>query len=463
MRGAARPGRPGRRRRHRRHGRHRPVRDGHRCGRRRPVVAEALDVSWNFSRYRTGGCDSDAELTGLFPLTAGTAAKFGAPDRCDAQAEIRAAARAVLAGEEVPVASRPDATGPYAPMIGGWSAMPWALGGDAGTIARRGPFTDWSPSAACDAAIGTWLAAAVAAGVPAHGDPSSALAAARGNPRTAPACQSPSARAFDERAGLLAAASAGSEDPTDGSPTGEELDRVREQAPLPDALTAPLADDPAGDDTLAPAPAYSRLATYLGGRAADLAPGGAEPGTDAVVARLAPTSKTIASGGRSAGLGTSVTFPTADASVDYAVYYGGIRPQWATFGTKVGVVGQVVGDGGAGFALGGDASVVIAAAKKWLGTPYSWGGGGADGPSRGTPGREHRRVRLLGPDRVRLRAGRVQDRGYTVPQESAGVAVSGGIEAAQPGDLSSGAPPATTSRSTSAGARSSTPPTPATS
>ncbi|PZG17701.1 hypothetical protein C1I98_38590 [Spongiactinospora gelatinilytica] len=31
----------------------------------------------------------------------------------------------------------------------------------------------------------------------------------------------------------------------------------------------------------------------------------------------------------------------------------------------------------------GNASTAIAAASRWLGTPYSWGGGGLDGPTRG--------------------------------------------------------------------------------
>ena len=53
---------------------------------------------------------------------------------------------------------------------------------------------------------------------------------------------------------------------------------------------------------------------------------------------------------------------------------------------------------------------VIKRAGSQMGVPYSWGGGTLDGPEQGRRRRrQHHRLRLLGPDAVRLRRGRRAD------------------------------------------------------
>lgn len=389
------------------------------------LVNEALDVSFVFSRHLTDQCDNARPLTGLFPLTAATAAKFGATDRCDPQSDIRAAARALLAGESTNITDRSTAAGPYAPMIGGWANMPWALGRDAAVLSKRGPVVDWMSNASCDAAINAWLAAAVAKGVPTKGDLASFVAAVPGNPLASKACASPSPSSFAGQAALLAEA-AGDQLAAPATDLGEA-----EPAPAPTVPTIDLGDL----ETAKRSSAYARLAAHFSNLGADTGREPAQAGTDSIVARLSPTGKTVPAGPRSQGTSSTFAFPTGPAALDYAVNYGGIRPQWDTFGTEVGVVGQIVGDAGAGFGTGGDASVVIAGAKKWLGTPYSWGGGDASGPTKGVD----QGANTVGFDCSGLTEYAFAQAGYKIggvtgEQEKKGVPVKS-LADAQPGDL----------------------------
>lgn len=130
------------------------------------IIFEALNVAWLYSEWGSAACDPAAELAGVFPLTATVFDTYkptdpSAADRCDPTANITAAARAFAAGETIKpgersgeakaIGDRSPASGPYTPMIGGWWAMPWALG-DAATLDRflqAGPGSAWAPSAAC--------------------------------------------------------------------------------------------------------------------------------------------------------------------------------------------------------------------------------------------------------------------------------------------------------------------------
>jgi hypothetical protein len=94
--------------------------------------------------------------------------------RCDVAANTRAAVSAFIAGEQVQpgelvgdrgaVGDRTDEQGPYAPMLGGWRAMPSALGGPAGIddFAKNGPATTWAPDSSCAGEFDLWVSAAAA-------------------------------------------------------------------------------------------------------------------------------------------------------------------------------------------------------------------------------------------------------------------------------------------------------------
>jgi cell wall-associated NlpC family hydrolase len=61
----------------------------------------------------------------------------------------------------------------------------------------------------------------------------------------------------------------------------------------------------------------------------------------------------------------------------YALTVGGTAPSTTTQSTS-----QLTSSGGAGGG-GTGAPGMVTQAARWLGTPYSWGGGGVNGPSRG--------------------------------------------------------------------------------
>jgi hypothetical protein len=101
-------------------------------------------------------------------------------------------------------------------------------------------------------------------------------------------------------------------------------------------------------------------------------------------------------------------------------------------------MGKVAVGGTAGamaMGAGGDAATVIAAARRWLGTPYSWGGGGPAGPSKGID----RGAGTIGFDCSGLTQYAMAAAGYTIggttrEQIDDGTAVAG-VAQAQPGDL----------------------------
>jgi len=77
--------------------------------------------------------------------------------------------------------------------------------------------------------------------------------------------------------------------------------------------------------------------------------------------------------------------PWQTRALDWAVFYGGVAPEWSTFGVR-GATMQLVASVDTVAAWGTanqKVTVVINAAKTALGLPYSWGGGTPAGPSRG--------------------------------------------------------------------------------
>jgi len=155
------------------------------------VLREALTVAWAFSQWGTAmpGCSTDtngvvavtpgtAESTpvGFFPLSQAMFAEFTpnpAADRCDKSANVTAAARAFAAGESIEpgkrrdsgaLGDRSDDNGPWNKAIGGWAAMPWALGADLATLPTVGPLsiesTKFTPTKECSTDVAAWVEAA---------------------------------------------------------------------------------------------------------------------------------------------------------------------------------------------------------------------------------------------------------------------------------------------------------------
>lgn len=150
------------------------------------VIREALTVAWSYSQWGTvlPGCTTDAQgvttvtvadetPAGFFPLTKKVFDEFNTvPEvtRCDKSANVVAAARAFAAGETIEagkkrdsgvIGDRTDKLGPWNKALGGWSAMPWALGADYGKIPTEGPLsvesTKFTPSEKCKTDVASWV------------------------------------------------------------------------------------------------------------------------------------------------------------------------------------------------------------------------------------------------------------------------------------------------------------------
>jgi hypothetical protein len=155
------------------------------------ALREALTVSWAFSQWGTvmRGCAidtngivtvtaADAVPAGFFPLTKAVFDEFNTtPEahRCDKAANVAAAARAFAAGETIepgkrrdssPIGDRTDDAGTWNKAIGGWAAMPWALGADLDTLPEVGPLsiesTKFTPTKECSTDAAAWVESASA-------------------------------------------------------------------------------------------------------------------------------------------------------------------------------------------------------------------------------------------------------------------------------------------------------------
>lgn len=148
------------------------------------VIAEAQEAAWNFSSWDADTCDPDARYAGIFPLrerqfldhrpahlrfiepaqpmldSAGEPLldADGKPrrkerDRCDAEANIAAAARAYLSSASVPPEDRPRDGGPWQPLVDGWSALPVVLGPEPERFYMSGPTPQLRVDAECTAGL----------------------------------------------------------------------------------------------------------------------------------------------------------------------------------------------------------------------------------------------------------------------------------------------------------------------
>jgi len=108
-------------------------------------------------------------------------------------------------------------------------------------------------------------------------------------------------------------------------------------------------------------------------------------GLTSMVDRLSLHLSTIPAAPRQAVADLLPADPWQTRALDWAVFYGGVAPEWSTFGVRgttmqlVAAVNTVAAWGTANQKV----TVVINAAKTALGLPYSWGGGTPAGPSRG--------------------------------------------------------------------------------
>ena len=155
------------------------------------VVKEALTVAWAHSKWGTGplpGCTlsttgasvvqaSATTPAGLFPLTEAVFKEFfpnfaDSPqaNRCDMAANVVAAARAFAAGETIEpgqkrdsgvIGDRTNGKGPWNKALGGWMAMPWALGTEISQLVTVGPLsvesTKFSPTKECATLVSSWV------------------------------------------------------------------------------------------------------------------------------------------------------------------------------------------------------------------------------------------------------------------------------------------------------------------
>lgn len=418
------------------------------------LIAEAKAVAWGASQYGQAACDTAADTAGVFPLTAQEAADAGLVDRCDPAGNIAAAARIVLSGETSKVWERDTTAGAFAPMLGGWSGIAAALGPDLDRFTAAGPPGSWEPPGICYPALEEYVLSVAApgsalaelAGADQMPEDTTAYTQAAGawpdSVRTA--CTGGSeadwaAAASTVAAGLLGTGgisptrSGHDQDPAAPEPVGGEIDV--DSVP-PEAVGAgpgtsvPLTGpDPA---------ALAGAAVWFSWVAAQQSATPAEPavaGQHSLVLRLSPT-------GHVPAIGPVSVQPVTPSAwtvrvTEWALFYGGLVRPFDTFGTRTGsLLASLTGTGGTYGALAADAAtqaqVVISAAKAYLGTPYSWGGGGPTGPSAGTSG-------IVGFDCSGLteyafaQAG-YQIGGWTGAQKDQGTPVAS-LGEAQPGDL----------------------------
>lgn len=411
------------------------------------LLAEARQVAWAASKFDNSTCDESAEYAGIFPMTAAQAASVNGVSRCDPQDNIRAAAALVLAGEAVPVAQRSTAGGPYAPMLGGWAAFPAALGQDATLLAVIGPRAEWSLTDACQAVLEPFVKAVAAPGsamatyadttyaVTATTMPDYLTASALSGQRDAvladPACANATTTDLYSAAARLAEGLV-------ASVPGLELTRpgdAQEATGAATTVSAEAVTSPAAWDPLA----MSGSARAFAAAAQAPTSTAAVWGQDSVLGRLATSAHLIETAPSSDFTPSTTATSWMVQATEWAIFLGGLFPGQDTFTTRIGSLQSSLAGTGMVVAGTGSASVqaqaVIEAAKAFLGTPYSWGGGGPAGPSTGIASGAN----IVGFDCSGLTEYAFAKAGYAIGgttsvQSKVGEAVAS-LDEAQPGDL----------------------------
>lgn len=166
------------------------------------LADEAISVAAIYSRLGEAACNDGAAHAGVFPLTAANMAntKVGDLDnldRCDAEDNILVAAKMLVDGEAEPVKKRSTSQGKFAPMLGGWAAMPWVMNGTTAAFAKAGPIQPWNPNNECVAVMQAWVVEKTAAGSPLNNNalvnnPAALNTLISGAPAKDPRCGAPS-------------------------------------------------------------------------------------------------------------------------------------------------------------------------------------------------------------------------------------------------------------------------------
>lgn len=425
------------------------------------LLAEAKAVAWASSRYGEAQCSETDATAGVFPLTAEAAASVGVAERCDQQQNIRAAAQLVIAGESIELKDRKSPAGPFGPLVGGWANIPAALGPDFALFPVVGPRTTWNPSEQCAALIDTYVVAAAGAGSPfadlARAEarpletakyeehlgpwPASASSACSGATPTdlaAHAVVAAQAHLTDQPGVIVSRDDEGplvEAPPTQGH---QDADLAEEDAPLPQlAGGGPGFSVGRSPAAITDTQALLGLAAWFNWEAQE-APVATPAvfGVHSAVQRLSTTGNPAAIGPVSTGPQFAAT-PWTTRVTEWAIFYGGVTRPYDSHGERTGsLVASLTGISGQYAAVAGDASTqaatIIEAAKRYLGTPYAWGGGGKNGPTAGTTG-------IVGFDCSGLTEYAFSQAGYDIggwtgTQKDVGTAVASMADA-QPGDL----------------------------
>jgi hypothetical protein len=296
------------------------------------------------------------EPLGVFPLTSQIFDAYNpvtGASRCDLGANIHAAVLAFIAGEKVEPGSREGSRGsigdrsssdekPWAPVVGGWRSMPWALGTEITLFEQQGPRQPFTPSSECRVAVLTWVAALgvndIFAGTTfssaAAAEPSFAeILAANPSPVGLEACAGRNDGSIEALAASIASSQTVQtvQDDTVGDPG---LDAAPPEVvdgfdPVGSATPLPVETDPSTAPVTTPAQPvqqssnFAGLAAYLTWKAAQnplssiAAPA---PGSDVIIPRLSATGRRLTGVPRPALTRT----PFSSDTIRLAQAYGGV-------------------------------------------------------------------------------------------------------------------------------------------
>jgi murein DD-endopeptidase MepM/ murein hydrolase activator NlpD len=315
------------------------------------IVTEALGVAWAWSGWGERNADAaycetvgPDQPAGVFPLTQETFDQHASDasrsrGRCDAAANIQAAVKAFIVGETTPpgekvganrrVGDRSSDPSPHNPMIGGWWAMPWALGSPENLerFLAKGNMAFFAPTEACTAQVDTWVSTLAA-------DATMFAPLAAGSLPDDISIVDAAAEVSDPRASGTACDNHRS----DGQFERFAASRARAKAAaLTEADNASPSDSAVASPSQAeatPAQSFAGVARYLDARSARIAAVVPEPvpGVDSAVSRLSTTRAVVTGWVR-----PKQSDPTSYARhvVDLATALGGVTPNDPSAGRQL--------------------------------------------------------------------------------------------------------------------------------